>query len=475
MAQKPRELGERQHEDRRTGVGGFVGWKGIVREGNPSSIPDDSLWNAENVRLSGKILVSRGGQVKVNTGAISAIQGFYDATDIGAPVIPVPPGPGGRYVYLSALKADGSTRSIIRFDTQLLTLDEVQIGTTYDGINPYYATFGLLAGSADGALYTWGSIRNPTTVQDTPLVLKITGFPSLTLTTIFSLTPSAEIDGAFFNSPSFTEFGTIEDPSTAGTFYASLQGPTTDGSIPQTAAVYRAGVLDDTTSFVYSTATSTLYAFMQSFNSTVYAAWGSTTPGGGKSDTIRKRVASTNWTNLTLPAPPIALGRYGASDRPVVFSSKLWIPGVWNTPATSNLQAEILSVTTGDVVTRERALGAVTTGTAYVGTLTVFNSKLYYLWFHDVSANPGSMGKYNGSVWTDHEWDGMVSGTQYTPQLICPAETGATTLYCYAIKASDSTVWILKSNGTDTTTWSVVTQISSGSTPFRAAMVASDS
>lgn len=85
MALKQRELGERIHVDALKGVEGFPGFKGISRDGDPSSIPDTNVWNAENLRLAGGEFKSRGGQAKVNTASVGSvdIQGFFDATDVG--------------------------------------------------------------------------------------------------------------------------------------------------------------------------------------------------------------------------------------------------------------------------------------------------------------------------------------------------------------------------------------------------------
>lgn len=86
MALKEQELGERIHIDALKGVLGFPGFRGIRREGDPASIPDSNVWNAENLRLQGGEFISRGGQAKVNADTIGSfdIQGFFDATDIGA-------------------------------------------------------------------------------------------------------------------------------------------------------------------------------------------------------------------------------------------------------------------------------------------------------------------------------------------------------------------------------------------------------
>lgn len=85
MPLKPTELGERLHVDLRAGVAGVGSWRGVRREGDPASIADDQLWYAQNVRLTGGKIITRGGQEAVNTvAAEGCIDGFFDAGDMGA-------------------------------------------------------------------------------------------------------------------------------------------------------------------------------------------------------------------------------------------------------------------------------------------------------------------------------------------------------------------------------------------------------
>ncbi len=73
MADKPKTF------QRRTGVGGFPRWRGVVKEGRPSAIGYDRLRDAINVRLGDEI-TNRGGQSKVNTTPVAeCIFGIFDA------------------------------------------------------------------------------------------------------------------------------------------------------------------------------------------------------------------------------------------------------------------------------------------------------------------------------------------------------------------------------------------------------------
>lgn len=86
MPKTPSERGsETGHVDLRAGGIGIDKWRGVVREGDPAAIPDSALWYAENSRLVGGKILSRGGQAAVNgTAASGCIDGFFDAGDMGA-------------------------------------------------------------------------------------------------------------------------------------------------------------------------------------------------------------------------------------------------------------------------------------------------------------------------------------------------------------------------------------------------------
>lgn len=82
-----KEGGIRTPSDMRVGVGGFPPFEGVNKSLDPSAIRETQFAHLENVRRTRKgILIERGGQQKTHDSAIDTVEGFYDASDIGAPV-----------------------------------------------------------------------------------------------------------------------------------------------------------------------------------------------------------------------------------------------------------------------------------------------------------------------------------------------------------------------------------------------------
>ena len=74
--------------DFRKGIGGFPGWRGVFREGDPASIPLNSLWTLINGRFKGGSIRPRFGITEHNSTAIQASDaciGWIDDFQVSAP------------------------------------------------------------------------------------------------------------------------------------------------------------------------------------------------------------------------------------------------------------------------------------------------------------------------------------------------------------------------------------------------------
>jgi hypothetical protein len=120
LPKTPSERGsETGHVDLRAGGIGIDKWRGVVREGDAAAIPDSALWYAENSRLLGGKIITRGGQAAVNTvAAEGCIDGFFDAGDMGAqdPSTYVSPGfyaSNGASNFPSKIDTDGTFSVVV--------------------------------------------------------------------------------------------------------------------------------------------------------------------------------------------------------------------------------------------------------------------------------------------------------------------------------------------------------------------------
>jgi hypothetical protein len=450
-------------------------WLGMFSDGPSSAIPNHGFRLIENGLFKGSRVTDRPGMVSAFS-VTGPVQGFVDAGDIGAAQEQTSPGPfvpvagGGRYLYFSGIHTNGNNRVLLRYDTLLRVLEERTLGDLAPPAANYYQVRGLVKGS-DGNIYVSGAyVTSAGPSADLSVVLKLTWGTPLIATTVFSFGPTMPKGEPGYGDdgpapgvlPAWGATGSlVEDPSAALVFYGARRYNTalitqTDGK------VYRNGVLDDTPSFVYGSVVE-VAAYFAAFNGTIYGSWGKFGSITGEvTDTIRRRIAATNWTNLTMPASPLLGGRFAGIGDPVVFGTKLWVPGYYTVDGVPTDEVVgILSVTTGNVVTVERT---VSSGSTFPVNLQVFNGKLYYL-YTDNSFSYSKLGRFDGvSTWDDAHWTGTIDGRTYRPIGVRKA---GDSLWGTALDA-DGNYWLIKSRGANTQVWAKVLNLSANTTatPF---------
>jgi hypothetical protein len=443
-------------------------YTGVNTQKTAVSLLDTEGPKGINLRIVGGKPVNRGGQEKLNSATVEPIHGFYDTTSeaglngVGQGATEPVPG-GGRYLYFTGVHVNGNNRVLFRFDTVTHLLEEAVIGATYP--TKFYAVRGLLEGT-DGLLYEAGALFDDA-ANPIPRVIQATWGSPVVVGIQFSIASGGAQESGFgVDGPDGTypwwvlANSVLEDPNAALKFYAAR--PYRPGTFAAwDGKVYRDGVLDDTPTFVLGT-TADVGAYFAAFNGTIYTAWGREGLASGQtSNTIRKRIAATNWTNLTLPAAPF--GGFAAIGNPVVYASKLWVGGYYHVNgAGGDRNSGYLSITTGDVVTLARQIASPANNAPI--NQVVFNDRLYYLYaVSNFLSNPNEntwLGMYNGTTWTDAHWDCKIDGVVH--QLAGIRHTGDS-LWAVAL-VGGTTYWLIKSRGADTTQWRRVFNLSNVST-----------
>jgi hypothetical protein len=269
----------------------------------------------------------------------------------------------------------------------------------------------------------------------------------------------------------------LEDPLAAGSFFAAY--PFT-GVGDADGRVFRDGVLDDTPVYGEVAATPTWGAYLVEFNGTIYAAWGAAKGTVNGTEAIRKRSGVGSWANLTLPVT--APGHWRAIGSPRVFQGDLIVSGTYANPLAGGNEAFYLVVDSADVVTLgffTDALivdpdGSIPANTVPVNN-AIFDNRFFFLYSDIADAVPAGtlLGMYDGTTWDAIHWDCTIDAA---PQVVLGMRVigGALWAVSYDGDLSGDIIfenpldnfWIIRSNGTDVTTWVKVKQIVSTSLPL---------
>lgn len=438
---------------------------GLDLENDASAISDGRFRALTNVRKTKGPYRERGGQVKMNNSSMGLVEGFMDASDIGAVhagVAATIEGGAefgfGRYLYFT-LVDPGNTddRQLARFDTQDLVFEVRDLAAgeyrgLYIGVDQEIYAGGQVGSSGVVVRLHWTDPVVIDTIATVPAV-GVNGFGKDGID---------DVDGSGVPFQSWGLSGSIvEDPTTPGRFYATEAFFGTPGPVGRT---YLGTVLDDTPGIAYSNVNTRIAAYVAVFNGTVYAAWGNPKPVSGGSGTIRKRTGAATWANLTLPAPPAGY-HFAGIGNPVVFQGKLWVAGtnLKDTAGAGTQDLTIFSVTTGDVVTQEHQI---TSNAPVAFNQAVFQGRLH-IFYTNKFLGFTKIAVYNGITWTDVQWDGKIDGVQ---QVLTGIRRAGDSLWAVAydgtVILNNGEYWLIKSDGGNTAKWTKIYQITPGNDPF---------
>lgn len=440
MAREGREQGIRSPQTVRFGPSNP--YSGVNKQADAASIPETQGVEGINLRIGGGIPKSRHGFAKVNASALPDIHGFHDTL---VERIPAAPFEGGkRYIYFLGTQADGQTPVVFEYDTQTSTPTAHQLGETFDSsAAPQYILEPLQNGgltiAADGKLYIAAKTYDPGTGNKEPVILQV----NRSTWAVVAFYTEAVSSTYFFSAP-------VEDAANPGVFFTS-KGPA-NASLTQNAITYRitglaAGAADDNpTSLGTAVPDDPVYGFLVAFNNTIVAVFGDKNQGLAAPDTIRRRTGAATWANLTLPSPPDAGNPNFDAMRALVYGGNLYVAGryadVANVDAPANL-LYVLKVTTGYVVTVAHHISGALSAETILAQMVEAGGYLYYIW----GGNGTSLrlGRFDGTTWDDDHAESMGPLDQNYAGPVLAGES----LYL----VSDDRV--LRSNGSDTTQWSV--------------------
>ena len=385
-------------------------WHGVRREGDPSGIGEDQLWTGDNVRLSGGLIVSRGGQSRLNSSPLTGgcILGIFDDEPWGGAGGPLMLGAGsavvtGVYVVNQAGGAadDGvyyTTSSVL---TALITGTAAPPGGNLKSLESFggYVHYRGRNGTSGAGLRRWDGAD--------ALVASPPAGESATQT----LSQLAGVGNVIWGSWDATS------PSEDVRFYAW------DGSV-WSAVETVVGL---------NTGAASRYQLL-SFTDLLHAT--------GVNSLWRRSTAGV-WTKVATPTIKPATG----SRRTAVFNNVLYIIGWDVIPPT----ASIIYSWDGTTLVTARTL----TATAAAGSfgLHVFNGFLYYLYS---AADGMKLGRYDGTTWTDVHFtfaSGAPAGGTAWGWLA--SYSGS----LYAGYGLDANSHIDKSTGTDTTSWTSLANV----------------
>lgn len=373
MPLKPIELGDRQHVDLRTGVAGIDKWRGCVREGDPACIGDSNLRYAENVRLTGGKILSRGGQAAVNTSAANGcIDGFFDAGDMGAQS-------PGAYVYDACSVGTGSSVSE-RVWTRGRTVLDLHLAY-------YDTTNGVILISEDHG----GSLPAQLMASDATLGV-IAGVQNA----IYTIQENAQVPVLAFTSTGSTNY--LASYAKFGSNYyfgrASILNP---GQISSTCSSDIL-VWDGASASSYEAveASTKRYPLLCAYNSDLYVSYATTALTSAGPNTTTSTLYYRNggaYTNITFPVNRFTTGHM------TVIGSDLWIAGGVGDAASGifALSGRIVKVN-GTTATLERSISG--GASSMVLQIIPVGSDFYYLWI-DRTNNVAYLGSCIGGVYND--------------------------------------------------------------------------
>lgn len=430
MGNRPSELGERRHEDRRTGVDGFAGWTGISLQGGPSTIPDDKVWDAQNVRLQGRIYFTRGGQAKINTLNIEEIQGFYDATDIGAANTD-DDGAGTPYnaVYVAGNSVETGNGELIHIDTESnITTTTITTGRPAAANIMFY----------NDAYYGGANISPDAKVITLPIETELFTLPKTGSLAVMSggVVAGGDIYVGWMDAQVGSQDHVISRWD--GTLHEEFRvNNTNNGGL-----------------------------FLGVLGSTPIAGYTRTYLGGGlfAPTSIYVRNGGGTWDTVAIPT---------VSAQHIIcdfaeYAGRLYFLVVdKNGGGGGDLDRVYILSTDGSSVTLDRTIVVTPVVATCTGALGVVGSTLYY-WYHDGSSGAGfsKVGSYNGTAWNDGVVDLFVQiGAGYSKGLgFVAGPHGADAVYIDASNNVD--VW--ESDGTNLAgTWTkVLTTLPADVTPL---------
>ena len=402
MPLKPQELGDRLHVDLRAGVTGISKWRGVSREGDPACPADDQLSYAENARLAGGKIISRGGQTLVNSSAASGcIDGFFDAGDMGAQ-------DPGAYVET----------------------------TLY---------FPLLSTGHLGAMSTAGTVTTP--------VAEVVDRSGIALFDDYIYWEGATGGGQ-------TQFRRVaaggtaaEDTFTIAQIHASDLGPYVGGVAeskfwivygydktltPNNGRIYSWDGVSAVSehSFTYAQ-TSSQIEFDGTWD------WAFTPFLGGfvammTTGENRRFFYRDSGGSLTFPALAGTLTSPNCTGRISVYNSKAYIP-------IKDASGHHIQSFDGATVAVAQTLPA----SSVIEATEVFGGCLYYAWLTSSGGSPDvKIGRYDGATWTD-SWDTVATSVGWSVEDLI-SHNGS----LYILARGTSAIW--KSDGADTTTFTEV-------------------
>lgn len=437
---------------------GFPNWVGVNKEGDPSFIPANQLVDGVNVRPELEGYRARGGQSKAASNAASSrLDGIYEASDIGAVVTTAAPPSPGRYVFFRGERAGFTAPVMFFYDTTGATMVVNQVGNTIASGTPpiYKQSFRQVTLGQDRKIYFCTGVDSVGGgAAFTPTLLQMVRSP-FSAASVYSLTANSTPPQEFAN--------VLEDPSSPGSFYLTTQY-FDDGSAPdhRDAKVYHTTLgLDDT---AVKTGLGEAFPFLASFNGTIYAVHG--WPSPGSYELIRKRLSAGSWSNLTLPSHPAGMDATPLScGQPVVYNSKLWVPGHLVQIAGGNTVPWAVSVTASDVVTYEHQVSS-TAGRFFFGGFFRADIYLYYTWGATDLTSPNYLGRYDGSTWNDtyYQIDTTYGGIALL-YVNGPVLASDGNYYMVMSNTTVTTYYIIKSAGNNLTSWTRVHTIATSDIP----------
>lgn len=404
------ELGQRkQYPSLRQGIDG-TRLRGMQRRPDASAVPDEAFEELINARVTARGIECRGGQSKVNSAATTSgcPELIFDAGDIGVPR------------YTNGFYAIGNTDA--SFDHGLVAHLNPANGVDTRQIvlipgDPVLVFWSIAYVPEHTCLYVMqeGSTSGPNDVKI--YRLPIGGTAITQIAGVAPISSSCGGDMCAFDGD---------------LFFAVTR---TVGSVAISTNVYR--MTDDGTLTVDDTVSNVTGGHFATFGDDLYVGYSQYSGDAGNA-LVRKRVAGV-WSSLgTLPVAALRISSM------VEYDGELWIAA--HTSAFTNLY---LISCNGTAFTLERTIAIDGFG-GNGAVLGVFNSCLYYGYngSNPAPQTTGYLGKYDGVTFTDEEY----SRERWTPILV---SSWHDELYIPgSFHTSETEFPLLKSNGTDTTTFS---------------------
>lgn len=381
-------------------------WHGVRREGDPSGIGEDQLWTGDNVRLSGGLIVSRGGQSRLNSSPLTGgcILGIFDDEPWGGAGGPLMLGGGG---LTPAGTTCGSTTFFV-VDSQGRTLDGLDSGALVSLL----ASVGISGRRGQLATLSGTIYVNAGTV---PLKLK-------TCAGVIAVTWDSAITAS---QCAFQEFsGSIYVYSWLGTTGKIQSWDGTTLSSVDTIADASGGFLVTYSGSLYLVA--------------IQGLW---------------KLISGVWTSQATFSLPDVLRRLDAA----VYNSVLYVT-----------EGTVIYSWDGAVWATARSIADSAISSH---GLVVFNNRLYYLWLKSSTLDV-KLGYYDGA-WTDDHATLTTDVTSLSTVSGWLVPFGGSLYVCYTTftGSPDSGVFIVKSSGTDTTTWVTIASATIGAKEWTDAII----